>query len=137
MLQWKKCTKQHEVGWKKNWGFFILGYPGENNDTMLDTMKLASSLQFDYLSLTLPYPLPGTKLYDRIKDRMISKDMKREYLGLVKHVLTYDSEFSTFKLKFGITKTMVQHHARKILGPCGDAVKPFEIVTDRIFRMLH
>ena len=44
--------------------FFILGYPGENDKTILDTIKFASSLPLDYLSFTLPYPIPGTPLFD-------------------------------------------------------------------------
>lgn len=120
----------------KTGGFFILGYPGETNETMLDTMRVASSMPLDYLSLTVPYPIPGTELYRRIGDRMVLRDMARERHGLVKHVLTYDSEFSSSKLKFGITKTMVQHHARRLLGPCYGVARPFELVTDRIFRRL-
>ncbi|MFQ5821140.1 MAG: B12-binding domain-containing radical SAM protein [Candidatus Heimdallarchaeota archaeon] len=42
--------------------FFIVGYPGENNETILDTVKFASSLPLDYISFTLPYPIPGTPL---------------------------------------------------------------------------
>jgi anaerobic magnesium-protoporphyrin IX monomethyl ester cyclase len=34
--------------------FFILGYPGETNETMLKTIKLASSLPLDYFSMTIP-----------------------------------------------------------------------------------
>ena len=45
--------------------FFIVGYPGESDKTVLDTIRFASKLPLDYLSFTLPYPIPGTPLYER------------------------------------------------------------------------
>jgi len=113
--------------------FFIMGYPGETDTTMLDTIKLASSLPFDYVSLTLPYPIPGTRLYDRVKGRMIMDDLKKETHGLVKHELIYGSDFSANKLKFGILKAMTQHKLRKMLGKNYRLIEPLERVTDKIF----
>jgi len=120
----------------KTGGFFILGYPGETDETMLDTMRMASSLPLDYVSITMPYPIPGTRLYDRVGKKMTMGDMKKGQ-GLVKHVLTYDSDFSSFKLKFGITKTMVQHYTRKHLGSWYGVMKPFETVTDLMFKKIR
>lgn len=45
--------------------FFILGYPGENDRTILDSVRFASSLPLDYLSFTFPYPIPGTPLFEQ------------------------------------------------------------------------
>jgi anaerobic magnesium-protoporphyrin IX monomethyl ester cyclase len=50
--------------------FFILFYPGETDDTVLETLRFAASLPLDYLGLSMPYPLPGTALYERVKDRI-------------------------------------------------------------------
>ena len=50
--------------------FFILCYPGETDETVLETLRFAGSLPLDYLGLTVPYPLPGTGLYERIRDRL-------------------------------------------------------------------
>ena len=44
--------------------FFILCYPGETDDTVLETLRFATSLPLDYVGLTMPYPLPGTALSD-------------------------------------------------------------------------
>ncbi len=49
--------------------FFILFYPGETDDTVLDTLHFAGSLPLDYLGLTMPYPLPGTALRERVGAR--------------------------------------------------------------------
>ena len=54
--------------------FFILGYPGESDKTILDTVKFASSLPLDYLSFTLPYPIPGTPLFQRLKGELLLEE---------------------------------------------------------------
>ncbi|MGA7075425.1 MAG: radical SAM protein [Halobacteriota archaeon] len=50
--------------------FFIVCYPGETNETVLDTLRFAASLPLDYLSSTMPYPLPNTPLHERVKERI-------------------------------------------------------------------
>ena len=47
--------------------FFILCYPGETDDTVLETLRFAASLPLDYLGLSMPYPLPGTGLRARAR----------------------------------------------------------------------
>jgi hypothetical protein len=46
--------------------FFILFYPGDTDDTVIETLRFASSLPLDYLGLTRPYLLPGTALLERV-----------------------------------------------------------------------
>jgi Fe-S oxidoreductase len=53
-------------------GFFIVGYPGETIETIEETFAFALSLGLDEISFTVPYPLPGSKLYERVSD--ISED---------------------------------------------------------------
>lgn len=47
-------------------GFFMVGYPGETYDTIETTFQWALSLPLDEISFTVPYPLPGTRLYERV-----------------------------------------------------------------------
>ena len=120
--------------------FFILGYPGENDKTILDTVRFASSLPLDYLSFTMPYPIPGTPLFERMKDKMISEEWTEpKNLTLIKHDLLFQSSFSEPKLKFAIFKGMTQFYIRKYLGDfVYDLVgKPYEHITDTIYRILH
>ncbi|MGA1974973.1 MAG: radical SAM protein [Conexivisphaerales archaeon] len=118
--------------------FFILGYPGESNDTMLDTMRFASSLPLDYLSFTVPYPLPGTALFERLKDRILVDEWKKPRSAFVDHVLLYRSEFSMGKLRFGIIMATSQHLLRKHLGPGYPLVgKPIDVITGRVFTALR
>lgn len=118
-------------------GFFILGYPGETNETMLETIKFASSLPLDYFSFTIPYPIPGTKLYESVLGKMVTDEWVKPKGEVVDQKLIWASDFSERKLKFGIRKAMLQGELRKKLG-IGYylAGKPFELVTDQMFRMM-
>ena len=120
--------------------FFILGYPGEDDGTVLDTVDFASSLSLDYLSFTFPYPIPGTPLFDRVKDTLVVEDWTEPNgFHLVKHRLLFSSPFSEGKLKFAVFKGMAQFYVRKHLGTTGYwfVGRPFELLTDRLFRALH
>lgn len=47
-------------------GFFIVGYPGETLETIEETFSFALSLGLDEISFNVPYPLPGSKLFERV-----------------------------------------------------------------------
>jgi len=121
--------------------FFIVGYPGESNKTVLDTVRFASGLPLDYLSFTLPYPIPGTPLYERVKDNGVSIEDWEEPKNyrLIRHKLLYTSGFSEGKLKFAIGKAQVQFYGRRYLGKRGYGMLgwPFERLTDFAFELMH
>jgi len=50
-------------------GFFIFGLPGENEETMEDTIKLALELDPDLANFMIASPFPGTELYDMVLDQ--------------------------------------------------------------------
>ncbi len=120
----------------KTGAFFILCYPGEDDDSVLKTIRFATSLPLDYLSFTMPYPLPGTRLFERVKNRSV-RDWDGRTSLLSDHTLTFESEFSEFKMKFAILKGQAQFCLRKRLGRGAFLVnRPFEILTDRVFRIM-
>jgi len=122
----------------KTGAFFILGYPGETDETILDTIRFATSLPLDYLSFTFPYPIPGTGLYEKVKDSLIERDPDHPRRKLVDHRLIYRSDFSQGKLVFATLKAMGQFYTRRYLGRFSPVVgEPFRIVTDRALRMLR
>jgi len=49
-------------------GFFIVGYPGETVETIESTFAFALSLSLDEISFNVPYPLPGSKLFERVSE---------------------------------------------------------------------
>jgi len=120
--------------------FFILGYPGETDETILSTIQFATSLPLDYLSFTLPYPIPGTGLYEKvknnIKDPIFSKTNHR--YRLIDHSLGFQSAFSENKLKFAIAKATMQFKAKKHMRSLYPLFgKPMGILTDEIFKALQ
>ena len=125
----------------KTGAFFIVGYPGESDKTVLDTVRFASALPLDYLSFTLPYPIPGTPLYERVKDKGVSIEDWEEPKNyrLIRHKLLYASGFSEGKLKFAIGKAHAQFYGRRYLGKTGYIVlgKPFERLTDFTFEVMR
>ncbi len=126
----------HEAGLQTG-AFFILCYPGETDDTVLETLHFAVSLPLDYLSFTMPYPLPGTALYERVKGN-ISKEWEASYSLISDHVLIFNADFSEKKMKFAILKGEVQFEMAKRLGKYSFMVmKPFEILTNIIFRLMN
>jgi len=120
--------------------FFILGYPGENAKTILDTVKFASSLPLDYLSFTLPYPIPGTPLFERLNGKIVSEEWEEpKNIQLIKHRLLFYSQVSELKMKFAVVKGMIQFYTRKYLGEQGYAFigRPVEAVTDLIYNKMN
>jgi anaerobic magnesium-protoporphyrin IX monomethyl ester cyclase len=126
----------HAAGLKTG-AFFILCYPGETDKTVLDTLSFATSLPLDYLSFTMPYPLPGTALYERVKNR-INKEWEPPNSIISDHTLIYSADFSETKMKFAILKGQVQFNMNKWLGKYAClTVKPFEKLTDMVFKLMR
>ncbi len=122
--------------------FFIVGYPGETDSTVLDTVRFASGLPLDYLSFTMPYPIPGTSLHERVKDNggtLVEDWEEPKNWGLIRHKLLYGSSFSETKLKFAIGKAQLQFHSRKLIGngAYNAMCAPFEGLTDAAFKLMR
>ncbi len=116
--------------------FFILFYPGDTNDTVLRTLHFATSLPLDYLGLSMPYPLPGTALFERVRSR-INRDWHPEESPFGSHVLIFNADFSESKMWFGIIKGQVQFKIKKGLGKLAPIILvPFEKVTDGLLRLM-
>ena len=122
--------------------FFILEYPGETDETILDTIRFAASLPLNYLSFSLPCPIPGTSLSERTKDRLKNPNHSDSPIvrrRLIDHTLNFQSAFSEGKLKFAIVKAMAKHKAKKHLGNSLYFLlgEPLEALTDYVFRVLR
>jgi len=46
-------------------GFFMIGLPGETEETIKQTIELARELDFDLSKVNITIPLPGTRLFDQ------------------------------------------------------------------------
>ena len=131
----KAVNAAHQAGLQVG-AFFILCYPGDTDETVLKTLHFASSLPLDYLGLSMPYPLPGTDLYKRTKDR-INRDWHPDDSLIGSHVLIYNADFSEIKMWFAIIKGHAQFKIKKIMGRHGHGLQIlFEKFTDAIFKFL-
>ena len=116
--------------------FFIVCYPGETDETVLDTLRFATSLPLDYVGLTMPYPLPGTALLQRVGGRL-THDWRPQEALFVNHMLTYEGDFSAAKMRFALYKGRAQTEMRRRLGRLAPpALALFEKPTDALFRLL-
>ncbi|CUS93798.1 Radical SAM superfamily enzyme YgiQ, UPF0313 family [Candidatus Kryptonium thompsonii] len=55
----------------KTYFFMMVGYPGEDIDDLKLTAKLLRETLPDEFSTTIAYPLPGTKFYEQVRDRLM------------------------------------------------------------------
>jgi anaerobic magnesium-protoporphyrin IX monomethyl ester cyclase len=126
----------HQAGLEVG-AFFILFYPGETDDTVLATLRFAASLPLDYIGLSMPYPLPGTALYDRVRDQITRPWRAGEHL-FGGHVLTYHSEFSEAKMWFGIIKGHAQFKIKRRMGRLAPLVlKLIETPSDALLKLMR
>jgi len=112
-------------------GFFMVGYLGETEESLLKTIRFSSHLPLDYVSYTIAYPLPGTKFYSRVRERR----QEGEWHQVRHNRLLFNSDFSERKLRFAIVKGAVQHKLRRLhMRPLASA---FEVATDPVLRALR
>jgi anaerobic magnesium-protoporphyrin IX monomethyl ester cyclase len=91
--------------------FFIVGYPGETRESVEKTFSLALSLPLDEISFNVPFPLPGSALFERVSGIVPGKDWSREN----DVIFIYQSEFDPAWLNHHIQQTMRTFaHLKKI-----------------------
>lgn len=91
----KLCVKLFKDVGIKTAGFFIVGYPGETMRAIEDTFNFALNLDLDEVSFNVPYPLPGSNLFERVSGVDITNDWTME--NEIKFL--YQSEFDEGILK--------------------------------------
>ena len=89
--------------------FFIVGYPGETINSINKTFEFSLSLPFDEISFTMPYPLPGSNLYKRIKGLNSNDDWNFEN----ENKFIFKSQFDESWLKNEIKMVLSEFENRK------------------------
>jgi anaerobic magnesium-protoporphyrin IX monomethyl ester cyclase len=89
--------------------FFIVGYPGETRASIEETFRFALSLPLDEISFNVPFPLPGSGLYDRVS----GIDPEKEWQMENETTFVYQSEFDPRWLRRRINATMRAFANRK------------------------
>jgi anaerobic magnesium-protoporphyrin IX monomethyl ester cyclase len=85
--------------------FFIVGYPGETVSSIEETFKLALALPLDYISFNVPYPLPGSSLFERVLAQG-SLDQNKDWNKENEVTFVYRSEFDEQWLRRRIDETI-------------------------------
>lgn len=85
-------------------GFFIVGYPGETLESIESTFQLALSLPLNEISFNVPFPLPGSTLFDKVSGVNPTMDWNVEN----EVTFVYASEFDETWLRARIAETMRQ-----------------------------
>jgi anaerobic magnesium-protoporphyrin IX monomethyl ester cyclase len=82
--------------------FFIVGYPGETIPAIEDTFRFALELPLDAISFNVPFPLPGSRLFERVSklDKQMDWNEENEV------TFVYESEFDSRWLQRRISETM-------------------------------
>ena len=126
----------HDAGLEVG-AFFILCYPGETDDTVLETLRFAGSIPLDYLGLSMPYPLPGTPLRERMEGR-VTRESRPDGSLLMNRRLTYKGDFSAAKMRFAILAGRGQFELRRRLGRYGPAAARLaQAPAEALFRRLR
>ena len=89
--------------------FFIVGYPMETISSIEATFDLALTLPLDDISFNVPYPLPGSRLFDRVSGIDENKDWNKEN----EITFVYSSEFDETWLRRRIEQTMKTFSEKK------------------------
>lgn len=63
----------HEAGIRTR-GFFMMGHPGETEQTIRETISFAKTIPVDDFQITFFTPLPGSEVYDRISEYGVLDD---------------------------------------------------------------
>ncbi len=67
---------------------FIIGMPGDTKETLEETIEFVTKSQFHFPYFQLYVPLPGTEMYDQLKEygRIVEIDSKKRSAGMVNYV---------------------------------------------------
>jgi anaerobic magnesium-protoporphyrin IX monomethyl ester cyclase len=98
----------HQVGVEVA-AFFIVGYPGETTSSIEDTFRYALELPLDNISFNVPFPLPGSELFERVSKLDKNKDWNTEN----EVTFVYESEFDQEWLRRRIGETMQAFAVKK------------------------
>lgn len=101
-------------------GFFIIGLPGENEQTYLKTIEFAKELDLDTASFFIATPYPGTDLYKLCIARgYIQKDIDWSHIRAITGIIKTENfkPDDLVKLQKKSYKEFMVHRLRRELNP--------------------
>ncbi len=93
-------------------GFFLqFGYPGEDRADIEATLRMVRDCRPDDIGMSVSYPLPGTKFYDRVRQQL---GEKQNWLDSADLAMMYQGPYSTEFYRKLHTVLHKEFRARKI-----------------------
>ncbi|MCB0244903.1 MAG: radical SAM protein, partial [Anaerolineae bacterium] len=90
--------------------FLQFGYPGETRADIEKTLQMVRDCQPDDIGMSVSYPLPGTKFYDRVYDELGAKQNWQDSSDLA---MLYEGPFATEFYRHLHTVLHKEYRARK------------------------
>ncbi|MCB0077459.1 MAG: B12-binding domain-containing radical SAM protein [Anaerolineales bacterium] len=88
---YEAAARLHDAGVRV--GFFLqFGYPGETRADIEKTIQMVRDCEPDDIGMSVSYPLPGTKFYERVKSELGTKQNWQDSSDLA---MLYEGPFST------------------------------------------
>jgi anaerobic magnesium-protoporphyrin IX monomethyl ester cyclase len=92
--------------------YFILGLPGENFNTIEQTIKLAISLESDYTQFSLATPFPGTPLFEYGKKNNLIRNVSWDDYSLISNAIMRTEELDYDDLEIAIKVAYKKYYWR-------------------------
>ena len=106
---YEASRRLHAAGIKV--AFFLqFGYPGETRADIEKTLQMVRDCQPDDIGMSVSYPLPGTKFYDRVYDELGAKQNWQDSSDLA---MLYEGPFATEFYRHLHTVLHKEYRARK------------------------
>lgn len=80
--QVEKVIKMTREAGIEIWAFFILGLPGENEESIKNTIDFAKKINPDIAKFHILKPFPGTKIFDELRAKNLVRDLNFSNYGL-------------------------------------------------------
>ncbi len=80
--QSRKAIEMAKAAGIETWGFFMMGLPGETEQTVRDTINFAKELDPDIAKFHITIPLPGTELFELWKKEGVIKTEDWDKYGI-------------------------------------------------------
>ncbi|MCB9135471.1 MAG: B12-binding domain-containing radical SAM protein [Anaerolineales bacterium] len=106
---YEAARRMHAAGVKI--AFFLqFGYPGETRADIEKTLQMVRDLMPDDIGMSVSYPLPGTKFYDRVQDQLGDK---QNWVDSADLEMMYQGPFTTEFYRHLHTTLHKEYRARK------------------------
>jgi len=127
-----KLTRQYGI---ETGTFIMLGYPGETEKDIEETIKHLKESNPDYFTITIAYPINGTELYQEIeanqnklfnwetetdRDRDFERNYRRSYYNFaVRYVVNEVNYYKTKKKEGRASVKVIKLKSRSLLAKAG------------------